>query len=162
VLGLRCRAWWYAFCPFSDGVYLAVRLLLSALCLCLLVVIAPGCSTESKQVTVKGKLLNHGSPLKVDPKVGVTVSLVPVVEQGKAATNFPANFNRDDATFDVPGPQGKGIPPGRYRVSVFQQAISIPEWMADMNEQFSPSNTRIVRDIEKDTDIVVDLSKPED
>jgi hypothetical protein len=126
-----------------------------------LLALAAGCSTSEKRVLAKGKILNGGVPLKVDPKMGVTIMLAPDMEKGKNTTSYPANFNRDDATFAVPGPDGRGIPEGKYRISILLMSLKPTEWMDETNDQFSAGNTRIQRTVVGDEPIIIDLSKSE-
>ena len=46
------------------------------------------------------------------------------IGSGKAVASkepFHADVNPDDGTFTVPGPEGCGIPPGKYRVSIIRK-----------------------------------------
>ncbi len=92
-----------------------------------------GCGESGpKDVPVKGKLVTPGGaafhdkrpadkPLPPgDPGVRVKfTSLEAGSEPGQPRPSYLANIDPDTAAFDVPGPQGKGIPAGKYRVTVY-------------------------------------------
>jgi hypothetical protein len=129
----------------------------------LVLLAATGCTSGPKMTLVKGKLLYKGSPLKVDPKAGVQISFIPIVERGEAYSTYPASPpKREDMSFEVRGPQGKGIPPGKYRVAV--NLLSAKDPLVDeINEGFSKQNTNVVREVrgEEGPVMLIDLSKPE-
>jgi hypothetical protein len=97
------------------------------------VVSLAGCGESGpKDVPVKGKLVAPGGaafhdkrpadkPLPPgDPGVRVKfTSLEAGTEPGHPHPSYLANIDPDSATFEVPGPQGKGIPAGKYRVTVY-------------------------------------------
>jgi hypothetical protein len=93
---------------------------------------ALGCGKSgAKGVTVKGKVVNaDGAPFRDqrpidkplppgDPGVRVKfTSLEATAEPGQPPPTFLARYDPDMGAFDVPGPEGKGIPAGKYRVTV--------------------------------------------
>jgi hypothetical protein len=111
-------------------------------------------------VIAKGQLLYEGKPFKVDPKAGVTIKFIPVVEPGKPYTSFTSRpDNREEMTFQVTGPTGRGIPLGKYKIAVFLIAGDTPN-ADEINEQFSDQNTKVERDVQSDEPLRIDLSKP--
>src|SRR5262249_27811671 len=84
-----------------------------------------GCGS-SNTIWVTGKLLKGGSPFT--PPEGRSNQVVLIAmdvkdDAGKTVGNnepYAAVVNPADATFEVPGPEGRGIPPGKYRISVTQ------------------------------------------
>ena len=73
-------------------------------------------------VAVKGKLAENGALVKVPDDLppgtrAIVVCFYSLSEDGQVGEPNYATL-ADDGTFDVPGPQGKGIPTGKYRVSV--------------------------------------------
>src|SRR6516165_3562032 len=84
-----------------------------------------GCG-NSNAVKVTGKLLQAGQPYipQAGQRVVVTLHVVDAKDAaGKAvpaAEPFQAYYDPKDGTFVVPGPDGYGIPPGKYRISIFQ------------------------------------------
>jgi len=143
------------------GPVVRVRDHLPMLCGLALVVWLPGCTTGPKLVIPTGKLLNRGAPLTSDTKLGVTLTFHADAREGRPPASYVANIDRESATFTVPGPQGKGIPEGTYRVSVLLMSINPTEWMDDVNQQFSPTNTRVIREVKEGESLTIDLSKPE-
>jgi hypothetical protein len=112
-------------------------------------------------VQAKGRFLYNGQPLKVSPNASVTIGLFPINEKGERGRRVSGAFEPTDATFTVPGQDGHGIPPGKYRISVMLiLPESVPE-LADVNATFNAANTKIERDIQTDAPILIDLSKPE-
>jgi hypothetical protein len=135
-----------------------MRRLLSC-ALVLLVALNSGCG--SGRVKAKGRLLQDGRPFPSDePGLVVHVVFIPLAESNPAAPegNSVAEFNREDATFRVAGRDGRGLPPGKYRISV-----QVNRKRKDIFEgAFNAVNSKIVREVTSSADeIVVDLAKPE-
>jgi hypothetical protein len=143
-----------------------------------------GCGS-SNAVRVNGKLLKGG--VGYSPPEGHRVSVIfyamEVRGSGDKAvgTNepFQAQFNPKESTFEVPGPDGRGIPPGKYRVAVIERltrdALTAQEHTAskpsskalDVNRetdflknQFGPKTSPIVREVTGSSEILVDLDHP--
>src|SRR5438067_2358897 len=88
---------------------------LSILCLGMVV----GCSRGDGKLKVTGTVLKGGAPLKVPEEEYVRVTFFPVTPDGGPPKNtYAADFNRGSGTFRATGGDGKGIPPGKYRVAV--------------------------------------------
>lgn len=123
--------------------------------------LACGCSSSAKVVLAKGQLVSKGQPYRGNPKGSVTIVFTPETDGGENFSTYPATFQRDDATFTVPGTDGRGIPEGKYRIAINQLAIPMPAEITRMNEQFSTQKTGIVREVKSaDETIVIDLGKP--
>jgi len=71
---------------------------------------AAGCR-EKPGVKVEGKLVKGGKAYSLPAQESLSLSFT-----GK--TIYPANVNIADGTFTVDGPTGKGIPPGKYTISI--------------------------------------------
>jgi hypothetical protein len=113
-------------------------------------------------VIAKGKLLDNGAPLKVDSKAGITVSFIEIPQDGMFSNSYPAaNYKRDTGTFEVPGKEGRGIPLGKYRITVNIMAIPSTPAVEEINDRFSKKNTEVIREVKNDEPIVIDVSKPE-
>jgi hypothetical protein len=85
---------------------------------CLLtVVLALGCG-DSSRVKAKGKIVKGGEPFTIaEGEGGLRLFLVPVTEgKDEGHHAFPVEFHADNGTFEVVGTDGKGVPPGKYRV----------------------------------------------
>src|SRR5580704_18529027 len=88
------------------------------LTICVLAMTAFGCGGSGSYQT-RGRVLKGGAPLTVVEPDFVRVVLVPLPEDGKKALDwYVAEFNGSDGTFTVKGKDGKGMPPGKYRVSL--------------------------------------------
>ena len=79
----------------------------------------------------------------------------------------------EDGSFDVPGVDGDGIPPGKYRVALIlrpgrdrsEKAQDPKAKKADpdkdyLNGEFGPENSPIVREITRPRPLVIDLNQP--
>jgi len=138
-----------------------VRALFTLLGLAAAATLGCGCTSSSKLVKAKGQLTIKGQPLKVDPKAGVTIAFIPVVEKGGDSTRLIASFVREDSTFTVPGTDGNGIPEGKYRISIDLMVMPPTQEVQRINEMFNSKDTKIVRDVKSgDETIVIDVSKP--
>lgn len=92
-------------------------------------VLIAGCSSGVKSVPVRGKLVTKaGTPFRLelppgqmlppgDP--GIRVKFIRGDEAGQRLdSQFFASVNAEEGTFEIPGNNGKGIPPGKYLVTV--------------------------------------------
>jgi hypothetical protein len=153
----------------------AVVLLIASL------VATTGCGGRGNNVWVTGKLLKGGEKY-VPPKdqhVNVTfVGLEVRDESGKPLPSgepYWAELDQANGTFSVPGPDGQGIPPGKYRVAVTQKLERVAfdkapkskdtkkriDRDADLlKDKFGVTTSPIVREFTKSTDLEIDLDKP--
>jgi hypothetical protein len=77
-----------------------------------------GCGGSGSYQT-RGRLLKGGVPLTVAEPDYVRVVLVPLPEDGSKVMDwYVAEFKGIDGTFIVKGKDGKGMPPGKYRVAL--------------------------------------------
>jgi hypothetical protein len=133
-----------------------MRNVLSAFCV-LALVVASGCGSSAKPYHVKGKLTNNGKSPLPDPKGGITITFLPLDPDAKKVT-YAGAFNGDDNSYEVYAPDGKGIPKGKYKVTLNMMAPGSP--VADkINDQFSPSKSPIEVDVTGDLDYDIDLAK---
>jgi hypothetical protein len=128
-----------------------------------------------KPFIVKGKLVDNGRPFALDeskvplPKgghgvpPGITGSSTLQVTFIAAETKeqFSANANADAGTFEVKGPDGKGIKPGRYRIAVTAQLGFGPDTPDYFKGMFTQEKTQILRDIKEGEEVVIDVAKPQ-
>jgi hypothetical protein len=71
---------------------------------------------------------------------------------------YAARTNETDGTFQVTGKDGKGLPPGKYKITVEHSRKKRDL----LGGAFSEDKTPFVRDIDSRTgEIVVDLGKPQ-
>jgi hypothetical protein len=127
-----------------------------------LALLIPGCSSGPTPIKVSGKVNYGGQPLKTTE--GVTIVFHVLTEDGKPSDTHPANPLDTDGSFTVPGRDHKGIPAGKYKVSVQQMTSNKSAQIeADkINEMFSPEKTQIHVEVAAagETSITLDLSKP--
>jgi len=139
-----------------------------------------GCDS-SQTIWVKGKLTKGGAKYEVptDQKLHMTFYATEPFKDGErtipAGQAYTAVYKSEDGTFTIGGPDGFGIPPGKYRVSVTQQLTReavdkknenvkrnqrVFERDTDMlNGQFG-ENSLIVVEIKDSTELAIDIDKP--
>jgi hypothetical protein len=140
-----------------------------------------GCGS-SNTVWVTGTLLKGGNPY-VPPaghRVGLTFLAMEVQDaSGKIVANnepYAAELNPKDGSFLVPGPEGKGIPAGKYRISVIQKltrdafdarlratknrAQAFDRETDYFRNEFGPETSPIVRDVNSSGVLTIDLDRP--
>jgi hypothetical protein len=87
-------------------------------------VIVIGCTSGdlNKGVTVRGRVVQNGRPLKFLPKEDVSIGFSAAdAAPGSGGFGASAGVNAADGTFTVTGRNNAGVPPGRYRVSLSSQ-----------------------------------------
>ena len=136
-----------------------------------------GCGSGGRTVSVAGKLVKGGAKYEVpqDQKVQMTFVAMEIEDpEGKMVPNsdpYPAEYQAESATFKVPGQDGYGIPPGKYRVAISQTLTSEAAAKqkgrnrvnrdADMlRDKFSETNSPIIREIKDAADLTIDLNSP--
>ncbi|MBN9118435.1 MAG: hypothetical protein J0I06_04605 [Planctomycetes bacterium] len=143
--------------PFRTGAGFGLALLVASLA---------GCTPAADgRAVVRGKLLDNGKPFALDttklklppgatglPPGSRPLSLTFLAEGGE---QFPANVT-DAGTFEVVGPDGKGIKPGRYKVAITAGAGG-PDYFGG---KFAPDKTQIVREVKPGEEVVIDVAKP--
>jgi hypothetical protein len=116
-----------------------------------------GCGADDKLLPLKGRILKGGVKFEPAPLEIMQVIFVPVPANGEPVRDhYFANFNDMDSTFVVAGKTGKGLPPGRYRVSL--------ELMKDRKDQYHGKCDAVqspyVFEIDQTTkEVVIELDK---
>ena len=144
---------------------------------------ALGCGSGNT-VWVTGKLVKGGATYT--PPTGQLVDLTFVGLEIQDASGktikdnepFQADLDQTTGKFSVPGKDGRGIPPGKYRVAVtqrmtretFEATVPKPKKGAARNtvnretdmlgDKFSVENSPIVREVRASQDLTVDLDNP--
>ena len=115
-----------------------------------------GCG-NSDRLNAKGRIVKGGAPFTVPEKEVVRVTFFPVTADGKPPANtYASAFNGADGTFRAVGPDGKGIPPGKYRIAVEHEVKRKDVFRAAFDGNRSP----FVFDIDSNTkEIVLDLDE---
>jgi hypothetical protein len=116
----------------------------------------PGCGP--RHVKVAGKLTKGGQALKISDQGLVQVIFHPE-GSSEGGSTYPANVNNQTGEFDVPGPRGNGIPPGKYTISV-EAHDPYPAGKDLLAGKFRPGSSQIVREVNGGEEVVIDLDKP--
>ena len=140
-----------------------------------------GCGS-GVNVKVAGKVLKGGQPYQVPAGQRLHLTLVAVDAQdeaGKSIKNEPFEATLDEAsmTFRVEGKEGYGIPRGKYRVALSQRATReeverlkgkptpgkapIDRETDFLLDRFSVDRSPIVREINGQGELVIDIDRPE-
>jgi hypothetical protein len=117
-------------------------------------------SKEVKGVKVNGQLLANGKAVKMLPMEEIQVTFF---EDGKPAEGRIESMAIADpatGTFTINGPSGKGIPAGRYRISLISEIYG-GGGSNRFEEVFSMETSPLVVDVgpEEGQTIVIDLGK---
>ena len=137
-----------------------------------------GCGSGNR-VRVEGVLLKGGSPLT--PPEGASNQMVFVAMDVKGDSDKTIGANEpfaavvnDDGTFNVPGPDGTGIPPGKYRVSISQKyrtkhTIDKPKRPGEptinrdtdlLRDRYSATTSPLVVEVTTSEKLTLDLDHP--
>ena len=134
---------------------------------------AAGCGPNVK---VTGKVSRGGQPVNAVKGMHLNLALHPLADPstGKppAGPDIYAANVASDGSFDVPGVEGDGIPPGRYRVAVTlrpgrdrsEGKAKARDYDPDkdyLNGAFGPDNSPIVREVKSSQTLSIDLDKPD-
>ena len=115
-----------------------------------------GCGGDGR-LNTKGRVVKGGQPFTVPAEDHVRVTFYQLNPDGTTGKNsYAATFNNTDGTFRATGPDGRGIPPGRYQVCV--------EHLHKRNDVFrgayNSDTTPFVFDVDSKTkELVVDLDR---
>jgi hypothetical protein len=138
------------------------------MCVVICVIAVTGCNSGQPRATEgnvipKGRILKNGLPLK---PTGGTGGLLPPGDAGlqvifikigtiDAGTEIAATIKDESGTFELIGNEGKGIPPGKYRVAVYLG----PAGSADeLKGKYSRENSKIEVEVKKGEDLIIDLA----
>jgi hypothetical protein len=140
----------------------------------------PGCGgADSLWVTVD--LKKGGQPFVASENQSVQVTFYGMepkdsaLEKNFVRQPFSARL-KGEASYEVPGPDGWGIPAGKYRISVIhkpktgtlkaaaptgRRAPKAPDRDQDfLRGVFSPESSPIIRTVEKSCHLIIDLDRP--
>ncbi len=153
---------------------LRLWIMLSACCLA-------GCGS-SNSVWVTGVLQKDGQVYKPAEGRKLALYFYPMAEGttpgGQGGDVEMADYNAQDGTFMVPGAEGRGIRPGKYRIAVFetyrretldtlkkgsrpkrgQKRIDNDTNLLDAT--FGETTSPFVRDLTKSTKLTLDMARP--
>ena len=115
-----------------------------------------GCSGGPPMQKAKGQVLVDGKNYQVGPREQLLVIFYPDIDQ--PPTTYPAEV-KSDGSYETVGLEGRGIPPGKYRVGLSSPygggSVTIPK-------ELGLSSSPIVREVVlgKDTIEPIDILKP--
>ena len=114
---------------------------------------AGGCGRRYPKV--QGRVLLGGRPLRAGPGESAQVIFL---STGTEHRSTPANCNGEDGTFTVAGVDGRGVPPGKYRVAV---ACYDADERDRFNGAFGPNKSPLYCEVTdaKEQHVVIDLDK---
>ena len=113
-----------------------------------------GCG--GSRVKARGRLVKNGEPFVPNEKETVHVAFFPAGEESQSSDrSYVVKFNRADGTFLVSGADGKGLPPGKYRVTV----ALMKDRTDALKGAFNAKNSPLVCEVKNTSDeITVDLA----
>jgi hypothetical protein len=116
---------------------------------------ACGCGNAGL-IKARGHVVRNGAVLLPEKGETLSVIFVPYVEAGNKPENaFPANVDAE-GNFLTPGKRGKGIPVGKYRITV-----TLAKKNKDLLKgAFAVNRTPFIVDLQSPEEIVLDLDKP--
>lgn len=129
-----------------------------------------GCSKKDQVVSVQGKIVDGDKPWVFDQSKIVLppgVRAMPPTAKGggggpiticfqsaEGNDSFYPNLDISTGTFTV-----NGVKPGRYKIAIYS-TISPKDEDDPFKGRFKLDRTQIIRDIEPNKEIVIDVSKP--
>jgi hypothetical protein len=125
----------------------------AAVAVCLL---AAGCGDGL--LRTQGRLLKGGQPLVAKEGEHIEVTFVPIPPDGKPPADYYfADTDQATGTFRPAGKNGKGMPPGKYRV-----AVEVMKKKKDqLGGKFDAERSPFVFDVDAGTrELVLDLDAP--
>jgi hypothetical protein len=115
--------------------------------------VASGCSGGLTRA--KGRVIKGGEPYHPPEGGSLLIDFAPVDSLDSShSDSYAAQYDPTDGTFKVVGKDGKGLPPGKYRVGI--QLMKKKEDL--LGGQLTTSKSPLLFDVAGD-DIVIDLDK---
>jgi hypothetical protein len=85
---------------------------------CLLICLA-GVGCGNSNFSAKGRVVKGGAPFQPGEGEAVRIFFVPLdPPQGSNYDSYAGEFSNQDGTFQIKGKDGKGLPPGKYRITL--------------------------------------------
>ena len=122
---------------------------------------AAGCgSKEPKLLKAKGQVVKDGEDFApdVDDGEGLQVCFIPIADDLSPPKNwYAAKVDQSTGHFVASGGEGKGMPPGKYRVMV-----ELKKNRKDLLKgQFDADNSPYIFEVDDDSEpMIVDIAKP--
>lgn len=107
------------------------------------------------RLTPKGRVIRNGEPFKLGEGEGLRIVFAPAEAGAKTYDSYMATYK--DGSFEVKGKDGKGLPPGKYRVGLEHYKNKEDLFQG----AYSPAKTPFVIEVTDDSkEIVIDLDHP--
>jgi hypothetical protein len=134
--------------------------------------LASGCGGPRDHAWVQGKVIKAGAAYKVPGDRSLRVMFHP--EDAKGAGHvYSATIDRENGSFTVPGPEGYGVPQGKYRVEVVENPRSgslrgkekigrqpVNDDTDYLLNRFGIPGSPFVFDLDGVADLTIDLDRP--
>jgi hypothetical protein len=131
-----------------------MRLTRSGLVIVLTALFLSGCGDG--RFKAKGRVVRKGAPFTMAEGEGMRMTFVPVEAGEKTFDTYAVVYNKD-GSFEVIGKDGKGLPPGKYRIGLEH----LKQKQDLLEGAFAAANTPIIREVTNTSgEIVIDLDNP--
>jgi hypothetical protein len=120
---------------------------------------ALGCAAREERYNIKGRILLHGEPFLTKPNEGMRIFFSPIDESALAQESYAAEYNGAEGTLTVMGKDRKGLPPGKYRISIQLIVRGDDVFHNRLAGAKSPFTCEVVNAA---TEVTVDLDKAKD
>jgi hypothetical protein len=122
----------------------------------LLVFLVAGCGPV--RIKARGRVVKKGEPFVPSEQEVMHIAFFPASDESNdAGRSYVVKFNRTDGTFQVVGADGKGCPPGKYRVAL----RLIKDRKDQLKGAFDVDSSPFVFDVSSVADdITLDLATP--
>ncbi|NQT17597.1 MAG: hypothetical protein HQ582_32885 [Planctomycetes bacterium] len=130
----------------------------------LVCLVAAGCGGGDDEPVVRasGRITAGGRPLHVEGRESgagaVEIKFLRIESEGEEAAQAAITQADADGHFEVPGADGNGIPPGKYRIAI-RQWDPYPQ-IDKLGGKFDEENTPITRQITGEEEILIDVLRP--
>ena len=123
----------------------------------LLAATASGCG--KKNVRVTGRISKSGQPIKISDKGRIQLFFMQLDDQGTPINSYVATV-QPDGSFEVTGDPGRGMPPGKYKITV-EAPDPYPAGKDLLGGRFKLNGSPWTRDVKDGAHIELDVDKPE-
>jgi hypothetical protein len=114
-----------------------------------------GCSGTNK-INATGRVVKGGEPFTMPHDEYLRITFHPVVGPGERELNqYVARFDRETGNFTVVGGDGRGLPPGKYQVSLTHEKKKKDLFRGAFDGDKSPF---VIEVTDGKSEIVLDLS----
>jgi hypothetical protein len=123
--------------------------------LVLVVLFVYGCGGDGR-IKARGRIIKGGTPFVLGEGEGMRMAFVPLEASGETYDSYVAVCEKD-GSFKVVGKDGKGLPPGKYRVDLEH----LKKKKDLLKGAFAGKRSPFLREISSGSgEIVLDLDNP--